>query len=90
VLTTFDRVELVVLNLAPELQVELQPETGTIRLQGGGQEIEGLSSADMQLILDASDIDAPGTYELPTRPVLPAGFLVLRYEPTRVELRVTE
>ncbi len=90
VLTTFDRVELVVLNLTPELQVELEPELGTIRLQGEGQELEGLSPADMQLILDASDIDAPGTYELPTRPVLPAGLLVLRYEPTLVELRVTE
>lgn len=90
VLTTFDQVEVVILNLAPELQVESDPETGFIRLQGGGQELEGLSPSDMQLIVDASDIDAPGTYELSTRPVLPAGFLVLRYEPLVVELSVTE
>ncbi len=90
VLTTFDQIEVVILNLSPELQIESELETGIIRLQGGGQELEGLSPSDMQLIVDASDIDAPGIYELSTRPVLPAGFLVLRYEPMVIELSVTE
>lgn len=90
VLTTFDQVEVVILNLAPELQIESAPETGFIRLQGGGQQLEGLSPSDMQLIVDASGIDSSGTYELSTRPVLPAGFLVLRYEPMTIELSVTE
>lgn len=90
VLTTFDRVDIVILNLDPSFEIATQLQTGTIRVQGGGQVVDELSPADMQLIVDASIIDAPGTYELSTRPVLPGGLMVLRFEPEILELTVTE
>ena len=57
-------------------------------MQGKQLDLEGIPEARVSIIVDASVITGPGTYELPTRPQIPGGILVLGIEPARVELTV--
>ncbi|MDA3947614.1 MAG: CdaR family protein [Spirochaeta sp.] len=88
VLQTFEPVELIVTGLPADLAVEQDIPTGLIRVQARQVELEEVTAGDLQLTVDASQIEEPGTVRLPVRPVVPSGFVVLRYEPTSVQLRV--
>ncbi|MFP4374966.1 MAG: YbbR-like domain-containing protein [Spirochaetaceae bacterium] len=90
VLHTFDPVETVVLGLDPQLEIEGTLPSGTVRVQGRQLEVEELDPDQVQLIIDASSITSPGTYRLSARPDVPQGLIVLRYEPTEIEVTVTE
>ncbi|MFW6223397.1 MAG: YbbR-like domain-containing protein [Spirochaetota bacterium] len=90
VLHTFEPVETVVLGLDPQLEIEGTLPSGTVRVQGRQLEVEELDPDQVQLIIDASSITSPGTYRLSARPDVPQGLIVLRYEPTEVEVTVTE
>jgi YbbR domain-containing protein len=90
VLHTFDPVETVVLGLDPQLQIDGQLPSGIVRVQGRQLDLEETEPEQVQLIVDASGIDEPGIYELPVRPDVPQGLIVLRYEPTDVQVTVTE
>lgn len=90
VLQTIEPVNVVVSNLKPNLKVQGQLPTGTIRVQGKQVDLEAIQPSDVQLEADASNIDRPGTYTLPVRPNLPPGVLVLRFDPARVTINVVQ
>lgn len=90
VLQTFEPVELIVTGLSPDLRIDQDIPTGVIRVQARQIDVEGVGPGDLQLAVDASSITEAGTIRLPVRPVVPPGFVVLRYEPTSVQLGVQE
>jgi hypothetical protein len=90
VLQTFEPVELVVSGLDPGLVLEEELPPGLIRVQARQVEIETLGAGDLQLAVDASSVSGSGAIRLPVRPIVPAGFVVLRYEPTSVLLSIAE
>ncbi|HUX14464.1 MAG TPA: CdaR family protein [Spirochaetia bacterium] len=89
VLQSFDSVNVVVSNLDPGLTVQGALPTGTLRVQGKQVDLDAIQPDQIRLVVDASKITGPGTYTLPARPDLPAGILVLRYDPSRITLTVT-
>ncbi|MFW5693577.1 MAG: YbbR-like domain-containing protein [Alkalispirochaeta sp.] len=90
VLETFDSVELVVTGLDSEFRLAESLPGGLIRVQARQIDVESMSPGDMQLSVDASSVDEAGAVRLPVRPIVPSGFVVLRYEPTSVVLQVEE
>ena len=90
VLQTFEPVELVVTGLPSDLALAQDLPTGLIRVQARQIDLERITSGELQLTVDAGSVEEPGTIRLPVRPVVPSGFVVLRYEPTSVQLLVRE
>jgi YbbR domain-containing protein len=90
VLQTFEPVELIVTGLSSDLTIDQDLPAGLIRVQARQIDVEGVGSGDMQLTVDASGVTEAGTIRLPVRPVVPSGFVVLRYEPTSVQLNLQE
>lgn len=90
ILQTFEPVDLVVSALDPRFSLEEELPAGLIRAQARQVDIEALGPGDLQLAIDASPVSESGVIRLPVRPVVPAGFVVLRYEPTSIQLAVRE
>ncbi|MFW5975865.1 MAG: YbbR-like domain-containing protein [Alkalispirochaetaceae bacterium] len=88
VLNTFEPVEVVVLGLDPELELVTSLPNGLVRVQATQRALDQTSGTDVQLTVDASTIEAPGSYELRVVPQVPRGFVVLRFEPGTVRIRV--
>ncbi|MFP4534746.1 MAG: YbbR-like domain-containing protein [Spirochaetaceae bacterium] len=88
VLNTFEPVEVVVLGLDPELELVTSLPNGLVRVQATQRALDQTSGRDVQLTVDASTIEAPGSYELRVVPQVPRGFVVLRFEPGTVRIRV--
>lgn len=88
VLNTFEPVEVVVLGLDPELELASTLPRGLVRVQATQRSLDEAAASDVQLTVDASTIETPGTYELRVVPQVPQGFVVLRYEPTTVRISV--
>jgi len=86
----FEDVEITIIDLDPTFRVVSPLPIGTIRVQGKQLDLEGIPDARVSIIVDASSVDQPGTYELPTRPQIPSGILVLGIDPARIELTVVE
>lgn len=84
----FDNVEIIIVDLDPGLRVVSDIPTGSIQVQGKQLNLEGIPEARVNIVVDAASISGPGTYELPTRPQIPGGILVLGIDPARVELVV--
>ncbi len=88
--TTFDDIDIAVVDLDPELTYVADRESGSIRVQGKQLDVEGVPPGRIGLFVDAGGIAEPGTYTLPVRPQIPGGILVLGIDPARIELTVTE
>lgn len=86
--SVFEDVEITIVDLDPDLVVVSPVRTGTISVQGKELDLEGIPDQRVGIIVDASSVDGPGTYQLPTRPQIPGGILVLGIDPARVELVV--
>ncbi|MFW6215452.1 MAG: YbbR-like domain-containing protein [Alkalispirochaetaceae bacterium] len=89
VLNTFEPVEVVVLGLSPELELASDLPSGLVRVQASQRILDQTAASDVQLTVDASVVDAPGVYELRVVPQVPQGFVVLRYEPSTVEITIS-
>lgn len=90
ILHTFEDVEIVFLDLPEDSRILSEVGTGSIRVQGKQLDVESVAPEDVRLVADGSIVTGPGTFVLRVRPEIPRGLLVLRYEPTRVEVRVGE
>jgi hypothetical protein len=88
VLRTIEPVEVVLLDLGAELRLVSALPTGLVRVQARQIDLEEVTPSQVQIVVDASEIDGPGTYTLDARPSVPQGLVVLRYEPTTVEVEV--
>ena len=84
VVETFEPVDIITLDLEPELYIENQIESGLIQVQGTQNRIHDLEPGQMRLEIDCSGIAYPGTYTLPVKPDVPLGMLVLNYRPQNV------
>jgi hypothetical protein len=88
VLRTIEPVEVVLLDLEADLSLVSSLPTGLVRVQARQVDLEEVTPSQVQIVVDASEIDGPGTYTLDTRPSVPQGLVVLRYEPRTVEVAV--
>jgi hypothetical protein len=88
ILKTFEPVDIVRIDLSPDLVVVDGENTGSIKLQGSQLLIEKVGREQVRLVVDCSLINSPGTYTLPTRPDVPLGLLVLNYDPVEITLTV--
>lgn len=88
VLNTFEPVEVIVLGLAPELELASSLPNGLVRVQATQRALDESTATDVQLTVDASTLGEPGSYELRVVPQVPQGFVVLRYEPSTVQISV--
>jgi YbbR domain-containing protein len=86
----FRGVEITIVDLDPALRVVSEIPLGTIRVQGKQLDLEGIPESRVSIVVDAGSVAGAGTFELPTRPQIPSGILVLGIEPARVELTVEE
>ena len=87
-LHTFEGVEVVVTGLRADLRLAQNLPAGTVRVQARQLDLARTSSADVQLLIDASGIEEAGQIRLPVRAVVPHGFVVLRYDPLSMVLLV--
>ena len=82
----FEDIEIILLGLDPSLDPAVTLPGGNILGQGRQNEIDAVRSDQARLVVNASEVTAPGSYELPVRPELPLGILVLQYEPQTIEI----
>lgn len=85
---TFENVPVSVIGLDSRFSVEIDDVTGSIRAQAGQSLIDRTSPEAISLVVDAGDIDEPGEYTLPVRPVVPRGFVIFRFDPLELVLQV--
>jgi YbbR domain-containing protein len=90
VVRTIEPIDIVALDLDPNLRMQLSATTGSIQLQGSQLALENLRQGDATLDVECSQIKGPGVYTLPTRPSVPVGFVVLSYTPERVTLTISK
>ena len=88
--TSFEGIEITIVDLDPDLTVVSEVPDGTMRVQGKQLDVESVPEGRVGLFVDAGSIAAPGTYTLAVRPQIPGGILVLGIEPARIELVVAE
>lgn len=88
ILDTFNEVQLSVIGLEPPLSVASELPRGQVRVQAGQVRLEQVQSSDVQLIADASGVTEAGQVEVPVRPQVPEGLVVLRYSPTTLSLTI--
>ncbi|WP_169313547.1 CdaR family protein [Spirochaeta africana] len=86
VLTTFEDIDITVIDLDTEFDLVNALPSGLIRVQGSQLEIEAVQQDQLRLEITASSITEPGRHELQVRPRVPSGLLTLRFEPQTVEL----
>lgn len=89
-LQVLEEVPLIVADLQEGLTVSEGNLTGALQIQGTRLLLESLTTGDLRMMIDCSDIDRPGVYELPVKPFLPRGVVVLKYQPSVVELTIVE
>jgi hypothetical protein len=90
VLSTFEPVPVILLDLDPDLRPAEPLPDGSIRVQGNQVLLESIPAEQVRLTVDASGITEPGVYELAARPDLPSGLLVLRFSPSVVRVEIEE
>jgi hypothetical protein len=82
----FEQVEIIGIDLNPDLAIAQPLPKGSIRLQGSQLAIEAIPSGSPTLILDCKNVRRPGTARLAIRPDVPPGLIVLKYEPLELSV----
>jgi hypothetical protein len=77
----FQPVDVVSVDLPPELRIAESLPKGSISLQGEQLALEAIPPGQLRLIADCGEVRRPGLYRLPLKPDVPPGFVVVRYEP---------
>lgn len=90
ILKTFEPVDIIRMDLDPDLIVTSGQKTGSVKVQGSQLIIEKISLDEIRLVVDCSTIQEEGVYTLPTKPDVPMGLLVLNYDPVEVTFTVEE
>jgi YbbR domain-containing protein len=76
-------------GLKENLYADPEIDQGSIRLEGGQNELEHYAAPGLFLDLDCRDIDTPGTYVIPVKADVPAPFTLLKIEPGEITVHVT-
>jgi len=88
ILKTYQAVNIVTLDLDPELSISNNLPKGTIKIQAPQNTLSQINSQDIAMVVDCSGINVPGNYVLPVNPDVPKDFLVLQYTPREIELEI--
>jgi len=83
---TLSGINIGLVDLPSDLQPESDQLQGSITLQGSQLELEELNMDDIVFVLDCSEIEQPGVYDLPVSVDLPGNITVLNYLPRTVTL----
>jgi YbbR domain-containing protein len=84
----YEPVDISVLDLDPGLTVGSPIPSGSIRVQGRQLDLDTVAVDRIGLVVDASRISEPGTYQVAVRPQIPPGLVVLSVEPSQIEITV--
>ncbi len=89
IIKTIEPVDIIPMDLAPDLRLRADVTTGSIRIQGDQLAVEKIKPGDITLTVDCAQIRGPGAHILPTRPSVPSGITVLGYSPQSVTINIT-
>jgi YbbR domain-containing protein len=82
-------IPITLVNAKPGTTATVSPGLATVTLEGSRSVIEGLSTADISVVVDLGAAGA-GTYQLRPRVILPAGVQYRQLSPDRVTVTVTD
>jgi hypothetical protein len=88
IIRSFENLPIVIDGLDNRFVAVTEIVSGSIRVQGNQNELEGYSPAGTMLRLDCSRISAPGSYTLPVQADIPDEFTLVRSDPTAVTVQV--
>lgn len=89
IIKTIEPIDIVPMDLAPDLRLRADVTTGSIRVQGNQLAVERIKPGDITLSIDCAQIRGPGVHVLPTKPTVPPGITVLGFSPQTVTLTIT-
>lgn len=86
IIKTFEDVDIISIDLSPDLRPAEPLPKGSIRIQGNQRAIESLLPEQLLLVIDCSGIEKPGPVTVFPQPDVPPEFVVLKFEPQKLEL----
>jgi YbbR domain-containing protein len=86
IIKTFEDVDIISIDLSPDLRLAQPLPKGSIRIQGNQRAIESLPLDKLRLVIDCGEIEKPGPETLFPKPDIPPEFMVLKFEPQKLEL----
>ena len=86
IIKTFENVDIISIDLSPDLRLAQPLPKGSIRIQGNQRSIESLPPEKLRLVIDCGEIEKPGPETLFPKPDIPPEFVVLKFEPQKLEL----
>lgn len=87
IIKTFEELDIITIDLPPDLQIAQPLPKGSIRLQGNQLAIESITPEQVRLVIDCGEVRRPGSLKMYPKPDIPPELVVLKYEPQ--ELTVT-
>jgi YbbR domain-containing protein len=88
ILQNFDNLPIEIRGLDDRFEVEPEFTAGGVRLEGGQNNFEDFTAADIVLSLDCSGINGEGIYILPLSVLIPPMFTLIRTDPEQVRVQV--
>ena len=83
-----DGIPIVGKNLNRRFEIAVD-RSGSVRLEGSRNDLDGFAAPPEFLSIDCSGINAPGAYTLPVSADLPEGLVLVRQEPPELTVVVT-
>jgi hypothetical protein len=85
---SYELVEVIGVDLAPELRIAEPLPRGSVTLQGEQLAVEAALPSALRLIVDCREVRRPGTYRFPLKPDVPPGLVVLSYAPQELVVSI--
>ena len=86
IIKTFEDVDIISIDLSPDLRLAEPLPKGSIRIQGNQRAIEALPPEQLRLIIDCGEIEKPGPETVYPQPDIPPEFVVLKFAPQELDL----
>jgi hypothetical protein len=86
IIKTFEDVDIISIDLSPDLRLAEPLPKGSIRIQGNQPAIEAFLPGQLRLVIDCGEIEKPGPETLYPQPDIPPEFVVLKFEPQELDL----
>jgi len=86
IIKTFEEVDIISIDLSPDLRLAEPLPNGSVRIQGNQRSIEALPPEKLRLVIDCGEIEKPGPETLYPQPDIPPEFVVLKFEPQQLNL----
>ena len=86
IIKTFEDVDIISIDLSPDLRLAEPLPKGSIRIQGNQRAIEALPPGQLRLVIDCGEIEKPGPEMVYPQPDIPPEFVVLKFEPQELDL----